>query len=265
MEHNPKALFLSHGGGPLPLLGDPGHRDMVESLESIATGISKPSAIIVVSAHWEESLPTITSGATPSLIYDYYGFPKEAYDIQYPCPGEPSIAREIHKLLGDSGIQSVLDEDRGFDHGLFIPLKIMYPEAKIPCIQLSLVDSLDPFQHIEIGRALRSLSLDNVLLIGSGFSFHNMKAFLRPDTPESRELNHSFEKWLLNTCCNSKYSEEERIKMLVRWVEVPGARFCHPREEHLLPLHVCYGLAQAPCSDSFVLQIMNKKSSMYLW
>jgi len=265
MEHNPKALFLSHGGGPMPLLGDAGHREMVECLESIASGIRKPAAIIVVSAHWEERLPTITSGTTPSLIYDYYGFPEASYEIRYPCLGEPSIAREIHELLGDSGIQAELDEERGFDHGLFVPLKIMYPEANIPCVQLSLVGTLDPSQHIDIGRALRALSLDNVLLIGSGFSFHNMKAFFRADTPESQELNHSFEEWLLKTCCSSDYSEEERMQMLVRWADAPGARFCHPREEHLLPLHICYGLAQAPCSDYFKLQIMNKESSMYLW
>jgi len=150
------------------------------------------------------------------------------------------------------------------DHGLFVPLKIMYPEADIPCVQLSLVSTLDPSQHIEIGRALRSLHLENVLLIGSGFSFHNMKAFFRPGTSESRELNHAFEKWLLTTCCTTDYPEEERAQQLVRWVDAPGAHFCHPREEHLLPLHVCYGL-QAPCLGSFELQIMGKKSSMYLW
>lgn len=249
----------------MPLLGDAGHREMVECLANIASGIRRPEAIIVASAHWEAHLPTITSGATPSLIYDYYGFPEESYDIRYPCLGEPSIAREIHELLGESGIQAVLDEDRGFDHGLFVPLKIMYPEADIPCVQLSLVSTLDPSQHIEIGRALRALSRENVLLVGSGFSFHNMKAFFRPDTPEYREMNHAFEKWLLTTCCSSDYSEQERENMLVRWVEAPAARFCHPREEHLLPLHVCYGLAQAPCSDSFKLHIMSKESSMYLW
>lgn len=265
MANTYKALFLSHGGGPMPLLGDAGHQEMVSCLEHIASVIPKPDALVVVSAHWEEHLPTITSGATPSLIYDYYGFPEESYDIRYPCAGEPAIARKVHKLLSDSGVQSELDEERGFDHGLFVPLKIMYPKANIPCVQLSLVGTLDPQEHIEVGRALRSLSLDNVMLIGSGFSFHNMKAFFRPDALESRELNYSFEEWLLKTCRNSDYSEQQRKKMLARWADAPGARFCHPREEHLLPLHVCYGVAQAPCSESFELEIMNKRSSMYLW
>ena len=197
-ECKPKALFISHGGGPLPLLGDVGHRELVECLAGIATDIEKPAAIIVISAHWEENLPTVTSGATPALIYDYSGFPQASYEIRYPCPGAPSIAREICKTLEDSGIQAGLDANRGFDHGLFVPLKIMYPEADIPCVQLSLVSTLDPSHHIAIGRALRALPLENVLLIGSGFSFHNMKAFFRADTPQSRELNHSFEQWLRN-------------------------------------------------------------------
>ncbi|MCD2452551.1 dioxygenase [Methylicorpusculum oleiharenae] len=265
MENKYKALFLSHGGGPMPLLGDAGHQEMVACLENIASIIPKPDALVVVSAHWEERLPTITSGTTPSLIYDYSGFPEESYGIRYPCVGEPSLARQIQELLSDAEILSELDGERGFDHGFFVPLKIMYPEANIPCVQLSLVSTLDPSEHIEVGRALRSLSLGNVLVIGSGFSFHNMKAFFRPDTPKSLELNHLFEEWLLKTCCNSDYSEDERRQLLIRWTDAPGARFCHPREEHLLPLHVCYGVAQAPCPEYFEVKIMNKKSSMYLW
>jgi aromatic ring-opening dioxygenase catalytic subunit (LigB family) len=264
--NNPcKALFLSHGGGPLPLLGDAGHQEMVSGLEYIASVIPKPDAIVVVSAHWETRLPTITAGKNPSLIYDYYGFPDESYEIQYRCPGEPSLAQKTHQLLRESGIESKLDEKRGFDHGLFVPLKIMYPEADIPCVQLSLIDTLDPARHIELGLALHGLELDNVLLIGSGFSFHNLKAFFHPGKPETSKLNPAFEAWLMDTCCNTDYSEEERTQMLVRWADAPGARYCHPREEHLLPLHVCYGLAQAPCSESFELEIMGKKCSMYLW
>ena len=126
-----RVLFLSHGGGPMPLLGDEGHEELVERLQRIAANINKPSAIIVISAHWEAQLPTITSGANPSLIYDYFGFPEESYSIEYPCPGEPALAGQIHRLLSNAGIESRLDEQRGFDHGLFVPLKIMYPGAAI--------------------------------------------------------------------------------------------------------------------------------------
>ncbi|KGK41943.1 extradiol ring-cleavage dioxygenase [Nitrincola sp. A-D6] len=265
MKSLPKALFISHGGGPLPLLGDPGHSDMVTCLQGIATNMPRPDAILVVSAHWEESVPTLTALSTPPLIYDYYGFPPESYDIHYPCAGEPSLAREIYHQLGNAGIEARLDETRGFDHGVFVPLKIMYPDADIPCVQLSLVNGLDPAFHIKIGNALQNLASQNVLVIGSGFSFHNLKAFFSPDNAQSRQLNESFEQWLQTVTTDTSLSEQQRQELLINWADAPGARFCHPREEHLLPLHVCYGVAQAPCAEQYEVTILNKKSSMYLW
>lgn len=265
MKYSPKALFISHGGGPLPLLGDPNHQEMVACLEGIAASIPQPDALLVVSAHWEAQTPTLTSGQNPPLIYDYYGFPKESYDIQYPCVGEPSLASEIQQKLIHSGIDAKLDPERGFDHGVFVPLKIMYPKANIPCVQLSLVNTLDPLKHIEIGRALNNLSQQNVLMIGSGFSFHNLKAFFSPDTAESLQLNHAFEEWLMDVCSNSDYPEEKRCQMLVEWSTAPGARYCHPREEHLLPLHVCYGAVQSPSAEQLNITILNKESSIYIW
>ena len=265
MKNGPSVLFLSHGGGPLPLLGDEGHKDMVTCLQEIAAKIKRPSAIIVVSAHWEEEMPTITSGMNPPLIYDYYGFPEESYHIEYPCPGEPLLASQLHNLLKNAGIDAKLDEQRGFDHGLFIPLKIMFPEADIPCVQLSLVHSLNPAAHLKMGQALQDLDYENLLVIGSGFSFHNMNAFFNRETKEVKEMNESFESWLLDTCSNADISEVEREQRLLQWTSAPYARFCHPREEHLLPLHVCYGLSRTRCSRHFELQIMNIKSSMYMW
>ncbi|SDK38378.1 DODA-type extradiol aromatic ring-opening family dioxygenase [Microbulbifer yueqingensis] len=265
MQENTHALFLSHGGGPMPLLGDAGHTEMVQCLQDIAGRIGRPSAILVISAHWEEGVPTVTAAANPGLVYDYYGFPEESYAIQYPCPGDPGLARAIHDSLQDCGMSARLDSGRGFDHGLFVPLKIMYPEADIPSIQLSLVNSLDPEMHMEMGRALRALPRDNLLVIGSGFSFHNMKAFFAPETSETREKNVAFEDWLLETCGSADLSEKERAARLADWANAPGARYCHPREEHLLPLHVCYGFTGSRCSESFELQILNKKASMYLW
>ena len=265
MADKPCILFLSHGGGPLPLLGDKGHREMVNCLKSISAEIKKPSAIIVVSAHWEENVATITSGKNPPLIYDYYGFPDESYTIKYPCPGEPLLAHQIHNLLKKAGISCNLDEQRGFDHGLFVPLKIMYPDADIPCVQLSLVNSLDPAVHIKMGEALQNLNYQNALVIGSGFSFHNMKAFFTPETSDTKAMNESFENWLLNTCSSPDIDDDERTQRLIHWAKTLAARYCHPREEHLLPLHVCFGVAHRQCSTYFELQILNKKSSMYLW
>lgn len=265
MEKRNQVVFLSHGGGPLPLLGHDGHVEMVGCLKKIASQIKKPSAIIVISAHWEEDAVSVTSGALPSLIYDYYGFPEESYHIEYPCPGNPALAGHIHSLLGKAGIRAVLDEQRGVDHGVFVPLKIMYPDADIPCVQVSLINTLDPVEHLKVGEALRGLDRENVLIIGSGFSFHNMREFFKQETDESKAGNESFENWLIETLSHSDTDEEERAHKLVRWEEAPAARFCHPREEHLLPLHVCYGLAQRACDEYFELRILNRKSSMYLW
>lgn len=265
MNRKPAIIYLSHGGGPLPLLGDAGHVKMVSCLQGLAAKIPKPSAILVVSAHWEETMPTITSDARPSLVYDYYGFPAAAYDIQYPCVGEPELAGKIHEQLEGAGIRAQLDKGAGFDHGLFVPLKIMFPQADIPCVQLSLVNSLDPATHVDMGRALRDLDHDHLLVVGSGFSFHNMRAFFTPDTPATQAQNEAFEGWLLDTCCSPSIDEVERSNRLVNWEQAPHARNCHPREEHLLPLHVCYGLAGRKCDDAFALEILKKRSSMYLW
>lgn len=263
--HNPTVLYLSHGGGPLPLLGDEGHRELVEALNKIVSVIAKPSAIIVISAHWEEGKPTITQGAKPSLIYDYYGFPEQSYEILYPAPGEPLLAQKMHSLMKANGIDAVLDEQRGFDHGLFVPLKIMFPQADIPCVQLSLVKGLDPAEHIRIGEALGGIEQEVLLVIGSGFSFHNMSAFFTSATTESQSMNESFEEWLIQTCSDDAISEDERTRRLVEWKNAPSAGYCHPREEHLLPLHVCYGMAKKACKEVFELKIMGKKASMYLW
>ena len=258
-------LYLSHGGGPLPLLGDAGHTELAATLKTIVTKITKPAAIIVISAHWEENVPTITHASHPSLIYDYYGFPEEAYAIEYPAPGNPELASQVFSLLEDKGINATLDDKRGFDHGLFVPLKIMFPEADVPCIQISLCKGLDPLQHIKIGQALAELKTENLLIIGSGFSFHNLHAFFAPADYETQELNQAFENWLIETCSDKMFDEESRMSRLVNWESAPAARYCHPREEHLLPLHVCYGVSQHPCKEVFTLEIMGQKASMYLW
>lgn len=265
MNNQRRALFLSHGGGPLPLLGDDAHAEMVSCLKKISENMTRPSAIIMVSAHWEAEKATVTSGAKPSLIYDYNGFPPESYELKYPCPGNPSLVSSINTQLEKAGIDASSDSGRGFDHGLFVPLKIMYPEADIPCVQLSLIKGLDPQAHIKLGRALQDLADPSLLLIGSGFSFHNMKAFHTAATVDSKSANRSFERWLLETCSNPNISEQERTQRLENWEAAPSARYCHPREEHLLPLHVCYGFAASACTESFQLKILNKESSMYLW
>ena len=259
------ALFLSHGGGPLPLLGDKGHKEMVDNLRMISEKIEKPRAILIISAHWESSEATIISGSNPSLIYDYYGFPKESYEIQYPAPGCPSLADKVFNAVKNGGFSANLDAQRGFDHGMYVPLKIMYPEADIPCVQLSLLNSLNAKEHLELGRSLSNLDLEKLLIIGSGFSFHNMQAFFSKNTKESHSKNVEFESWLIETMSSTELDEASRSRRLANWQNAPSARYCHPREEHLLPLHICYGAMQRPCKNFYEVEILNKKASVYLW
>lgn len=264
MKSKLRAVFISHGGGPLPLLGDKAHSEMVSCLRRIASDIPKPDALVVVSAHWEEAVPTITSSSKPPLIYDYYGFPPESYEISYPCAGEPSLACELSQSLEGVGIASNLDKTRGLDHGVFVPLKIMYPDADIPCVQLSLIKTLDASAHIDLGAALATVKRKNLLVIGSGFSFHNLPAFFHPTT-QHQQQNNAFEAWLKQVCSATDLSEAERRDQLVNWSTAPGAKYCHPRQEHLLPLHVCYGLAQSTCRERYEVNIMNANCSMYVW
>jgi len=258
-------LYFPHGGGPLPLLGDPGHRNIVAFLETIAPTLGKPSAILVISAHWEESVPTITGGAHPPLFYDYYGFPEESYQITYPAPGEPALAREIRRLLKEGGIDARLDDQRGFDHGLFVPLKIIYPDARIPCVQLSLVEGLDPATHIAVGKALASLRSQDVLVLGSGFSFHNLRAFFSSHPGQHDPGNVAFQQWLIDACTAEGLSSTGREQKLIAWENAPSARYCHPREEHLLPLHVCYGIAGSPAKVVFDGEVLGKRSVALAW
>jgi len=258
-------LFIPHGGGPLPLLGDETHLKLNNFLKTIKQSLIKPSAILVISAHWEASLPTITSGASPALIYDYSGFPDESYDIEYPAAGSPALAKNIYELLLKSGIKSKLDDKRGFDHGLFVPLKIMFPDASIPCVQLSLCQSLDPDTHINIGKALAELAHKDILILGSGFTFHNLRAMFSPTASLPDEKNEAFEQWLIDTCTNKDISAEEREQALISWEQAPFARYCHPREEHLLPLHICSAITGTPGKLVFNDKVLRKKTCAFLW
>ncbi|MDQ5987834.1 MAG: 4,5-DOPA dioxygenase extradiol [Syntrophus sp. SKADARSKE-3] len=257
-------VYLSHGGGPLPILGDGSHQAMIDFMVQLPSLLKKPDAILVISAHWEEHVATLLSPASPTLFYDYYGFPEEAYAITYPVPGNTDLAARIIGLLNQNEIPARIDTRRGFDHGLFIPLKIMYPEADIPALQLSLLRGLDPVAHVLLGKALRALLDDNILVIGSGFSFHNMGAFnweggRRPDAS-----NDSFQDWLIETC-TGPLSLSDRQQRLIEWQKAPGARYCHPREEHLLPIHVCAGMADEAATKIFDDYIIGKRSIALLW
>ncbi len=258
-------IFLTHGGGPMPLLGESRHQELIAFLEHIPTTLISPAAILIISAHWEENIPTLGSGLAPDLYFDYYGFPEESYRLTYPAPGAPLLAKKIQGLFQDQGLAADLNAERGFDHGCFVPLKLMYPQASIPCLQISLMNSLRPLDHIRMGRALAGLANENLLIIGSGSSFHNLPAFRGLSTGSSRQNNEAFEHWLTETLSDETLSENDRENRLLHWEQAPAARYCHPREEHLLPLHVCYGIAAKPVNRIYSMELMGKKVSAYIW
>jgi len=237
-------VFLPHGGGPWPFvdlrIGSKAEQaELATYLRSVANvPKSPPKAVLVISAHWEEAIPTVMTGAKPPLLYDYYGFPPESYEITWPAPGEPGLARRVRELLSAAGFESGENAERGFDHGTFVPLKLAYPDANVPTVQLSLIRGLDPKQHLALGRALAPLRDEGVFIVGSGMTFHNLRAF----GPQSREAAEAFDAWLRESL---PLPQSERDQRLSEWASAPAARTAHPREEHLLPLMVIAGAAGA--------------------
>lgn len=235
--------FLPHGGGPWPFVDVGfGSKEELEALASYLRAVSSlpktpPRALLVISGHWEEPVPTVMTSEHPPMLYDYYGFPPESYRITWPAPGAPKLAARVQALLGAAGIQSATDARRGFDHGTFVPLKLAYPDADVPTVQLSLRSSLDPREHLAIGRALAPLRDEGVFIIGSGMTFHNLRAF----GPQAAPVAEAFDGWLRETV--TLPDPRERDERLAHWDTAPAARQAHPREEHLIPLMVIAGAA----------------------
>jgi aromatic ring-opening dioxygenase catalytic subunit (LigB family) len=237
-------VYLPHGGGPWPFvevgLGDRSELDALaaylRTIPSLAA--AKPKALLVISAHWEEPVPTVMTGERPPLLFDYYGFPPESYALTWPAPGHPEVAARVRHLLEGAGFATAADAARGFDHGTFVPLKLAYPQADVPVVQLSLKQGLDPAEHLAMGRALSPLRDEGVLIVGSGMSYHNLRGF----NPSFRDPAATFDAWLGEA---ATASPEARTEHLTSWAKAPAARQAHPREEHLLPLMVVAGAAGA--------------------
>lgn len=235
------AIFLPHGGGPCFFMDwSWGPADTwlktQRFLEGLAATLpSPPKAMVVVSGHWEEPAFTAGTAANPQLIFDYSGFPEHTYRLTWPAPGEPALAARVAEILKQGGLPAALDAQRGYDHGVFVPLKVAFPEAKIPVVTLSLAASLDPALHLAAGRALSPLRDEGILIVGSGMSFHNLRAYLRPETVERA---WAFDAWLTKTV---ESPAPERDRLLANWREAPYASYAHPREEHLIPLLVAAG------------------------
>jgi aromatic ring-opening dioxygenase catalytic subunit (LigB family) len=236
-------VYLPHGGGPWPFVDGLGEPDVLERLAAYIRSLpalptEPPSALLVISAHWEEAVPTVMTAERPPLLFDYYGFPAETYKLTWPAPGDAKLASRVQQLLDAAGIPSATDAARGFDHGTFVPLKLAYPDADVPTVQLSLKQGLDPAEHLAIGRALAPLRDEGVYILGSGMSYHNMRGFGGGGTGSADSV--AFDRWLGETM---SLPRAERDQRLITWAGAPAARSSHPREEHLLPVMVVAGAA----------------------
>ena len=160
----------------MPLLNDPGHKDMTKFLTTRARSLlslenAPPRAILLVTAHWETGVPTISSGDKHALYYDYYGFPKETYAIKYDAPGSPEVAQRVKEVLTQAGFAPRMDPKRGWDHGVFVPLTLLWPKADVPIVQMSVLENQDAEEHLRMGKALAKLRDENVMILGSGMTF----------------------------------------------------------------------------------------------
>lgn len=255
-------LFVSHGGGPWPWVD--GMKEMFAHTASEFAALparlpGKPKAVLVITGHWEAPEFSVSTAQRPPMDYDYAGFPEHTYHLQYAAPGSPELAHHVRELLAVAGIRSLEDPHRGFDHGTFVPLALMYPQADVPVVLLSLKSSYDPAEHLRAGEAIAPLRDEQVLIMGSGLTYHNMSGFGRASSTAPAE---AFEEYLRQAI--SQRDATVRNQMLVHWESAPAARLAHPREDHLLPLMVVAGAAQAdPGERIFVDRVMQVPMASY--
>lgn len=260
--------FTNHGGGPLPLLGDKAHTQLLREWapdSRMHTLVHDPrvTTIVVISAHHESAHEECLIQATPrpKLLFDYSGFPQETYEYTMPNPGNPALAERIQALLAHAQIPCTLEQDRGFDHGVFVPLLVLEVARKrptLPIIQVSLrgpceyakrttnrqEEDVLTTNHWKLGQALRPLRSEGILLLGSGSTFHNMGAFFAPEgsvaQKQAVDASRAFDQFL-RTAGGAKV---EVIGNIRKWAQHEQARYCHPRPEHILPLIVIAGAAE---------------------
>jgi len=239
------AIFIPHGGGPCFFMDwnppDTWNKERNFLAELPATLPEKPKALLVISGHWEETQFTVQKNTAPPLLFDYGGFPPHTYELTWPAPGDPALSDRVKSLLDAAGHPCAIDETRGYDHGVFIPLKVAFPDAEIPCVQLSLRSDLDAEAHLAVGRALAPLRDEGVLIIGSGNTYHNMQKMMRAMQGGATGAVNGvdFDRWLTNAV--TRPDPDERNALLAQWAAAPGALDANPREEHLIPLHVVAG------------------------
>jgi aromatic ring-opening dioxygenase catalytic subunit (LigB family) len=246
-------FYLPHGGGPCFFMDDPnglwtGMQSFLQSVPSLLA--ERPEAILVVSGHWETQGFALTGAARPPLLFDYYNFPPHTYQLRYDAPGDPALAAKAVGLLQTAGLSAHIDAERGLDHGVFVPLKVAFPDASVPIVEMSVDKDLDPALHLAAGKALASLRDEGVLILATGMSFHNMRGY---GDPRFTAPSEQFDAWLTQTLAAEPQTRNAR---LLQWAQAPAARLSHPREEHLLPLMVAAGAAAGPSEKVYAEQVM---------
>lgn len=262
------AVFVNHGGGPMPLLGDKDHEALTRFLrEGIKkyVDLKEIKAIILVTAHWQEEKVAISSAESHSLYFDYYGFPSESYKYKYEAPGEPALANRIFEQLKKHGIESKLDPRRGWDHGVFVPMMLINPQADIPIVQVSVLANQDADRHYKVGEVLKQFRKEGIAVFGSGMSFHNMREFMRGG--RGKVINSEFDDSLNHVCT----SEDESVRRdgLLEWRDWPGATAAHPPggAEHFMPLIVVAGAGGSKAGERIFNWDMNGtfRLSGFVW
>jgi 4,5-DOPA dioxygenase extradiol len=227
------SVFVSHGSPMHALQAGPAG----EAWKTLAQRLPRPRAILISSAHWETNLPMLTGGEKPETIHDFYNFPEPLYRLRYPAPGAPELAQRAQALLKDAGFTAGIDGCRGLDHGAWSPLLYMYPQHDIPVVQISVQPALGPRHHVELGRSLKKLSDEGVLIIGSGHMTHNLRDWGR-GTKEPQPYAREFQEWV------KQMLEQKDIDSLVDYrSRSPHGVRAHPTDEHFLPLFFALGAA----------------------
>lgn len=256
--------FVPHGGGPCFFMDwTMGPADTWDELAGFLRSFgdvigARPEAIVVASGHHESDVIEVTAAPAPPMLFDYYGFPPHTYELSYPAPGSPELAGRIGQLLSRAGIPHRADPARGFDHGVFVPMLLMYPQADIPVVQVSLSQDLDAAHHLALGEAIAPLRDEGVLIVGSGMTYHNMALF---GTHQAAADSSRFDTWLTAACTGDP---ARRRAALARWADAPSGHAAHPRPEHLLPLMVAAGAAgNEPGERVFTDEVMGARISAY--
>lgn len=250
MSNKFPVYFIPHGGGPWPFMDFPKNAEGKgpwDELDAFLRGLDqeigrRPKAVLVISGHWEtEPVPTVSTATHPPMLFDYYNFPPHTYQLSYPAANSLDLAQRARQLLADAGIASAEDANRGFDHGVFIPFMLIYPQADVPITMISLKNTLDAESHIAIGKALEPLRDEDVLIVASGMTYHNMPMFRRAD-PEHVMQATRFDNWLADVVAEPDVQTREQ--RLSSWHQNPDALACHvPDHDHLVPLFVAAGAA----------------------